>query len=29
MVALDFNDDDIPPPPYETVNYNEIHSQTY
>ena len=25
MVALDFNDDDIPPPSYESVNYNDIH----
>ncbi len=30
MVALDFNDDDdIPPPPYETVNYDDMHSQSY
>jgi hypothetical protein len=26
MVALDFNDDDISPPPYESVNCNDVHS---
>ena len=26
MVALDFNDDDIPPPPYESVSYNDVSS---
>jgi hypothetical protein len=27
MVALDFNDDDIPPPPYESVSYDHVHSK--
>jgi hypothetical protein len=30
LVALDFNDDDdIPPPPYESVNYDDVHSKLY
>ncbi len=29
MVALDFNEDDIPPPPYESVNFDHDSSQLY
>ena len=29
MVALDLNDDDSPPPPYESVNYNDLASQSF
>jgi hypothetical protein len=27
MVALEFNDDDMPPPSYESVNYDDMHSK--
>jgi hypothetical protein len=29
LVGLDLNDEDIPPPPYESINYDDVHSQLY
>jgi hypothetical protein len=29
MMALDLNDEDIPPPPYETINYDAMTSELY